>query len=1146
MTAKNRQIDLPPIPSLPPIQMPDASQFSASAHPSSRTNPQASRRHISSPHVSQDTFMTAQTSRDSPATPPAADEDYYGAPSPTFSQSSSLRKSISVDSFVKARQQGISQLTRTARGNTLSSNLAPPQEIRQRVHTQSASVSAESAASSSRVPLREREKPAVPPLPTPSRSRGTSVSTNADDREGPKFFDESDLERSEDLSRRTRKSKTMSRQLMPPPGELGLPSRLQSVNSSPSISASHPPAPIMPVRSSSLSHQLARQQQTMSVDTHIPSHRPQITIAVMGAAGCGKSTVIQKGLKVYGLSEPVVATIAPDMSDNDDRPVTCLERTGRLSFTSNSQEYVLRVIEVDTSRLDLNNTGCEDWEKPSLKGVVVCYDSSREDTFRHTVTGLREFAQLKIPVIVLACKSEMEKRIDPAYATRVLEEFDVGLVEVSVVNSVGKERIRGAFEWLLRAIYHELQAEIPGSARSERDGYRNPASPSVLGALTASEISRASSATPTAASVGATHLVASYPQTQPYLSQSMTQTETPPQSQPPSHMGTPLPSHAFRLPSPSGPPPSRTPTTPTSPSRARSTSDLLSEHEKSKREEREQYSAGRIVAHGSPNVRNRGSLNALSTVGGSGEGGNTADDSHDASRDVSVKESRAPPWMVLDELLDKLLFMAVSDDDPLFVSHFLLTYRRFASPRSVLLAMQKRMRALDQPTGDPMFACYAQLRICLLLDRWITTYPTDFAVSGAAGALRALIKFTLTKTYLLHYGAVFLPFLESTPTLQDRDASWALKVEEDSDESSLLSEEAEPAVAGSDSKSLPELPTRVARRHGSQAVPSQTVAARDRKSSLPLAVTAKALGLGSSTPSTSNHEGASDTPKQLLKKLQSMSDEVLKADFTQIAESITRVEARYFLAIEPRHWLQHVLTPGKKDPEKDPIAKYNQISNRLADWVVSLILCHDKPKKRATQIEKFVQVAEVLRVQHNYSALRAFVAGINSATFEGDISLEVFQARTPDQWKKFQSYDHLLQSVRSHQKYRMALRNSKGACIPALEIHLSDLIRADEGNPDYQDDDPTKIHWAKFNMMARFVDVITQCQEGCRASEQFRDVEKLKTQEPWYLRFESDAVLMGIEMQRSRIAPPDADGYDEFGQPHQSKDAAVIRKIFFW
>ena len=84
--------------------------------------------------------------------------------------------------------------------------------------------------------------------------------------------------------------------------------------------------------------------------------------------------------------------------------------------------------------------------------------------------------------------------------------------------------------------------------------------------------------------------------------------------------------------------------------------------------------------------------------------------------------------MTLDELLDKLLFVAVSDDgtelyhqsvrpfdlmtraDPTFVSHFLLTYRRFVPPRSILLAMQKRMRALDSHLSDPMFACFAQMK----------------------------------------------------------------------------------------------------------------------------------------------------------------------------------------------------------------------------------------------------------------------------------------------------------------------------------------------------------------------------------------------------------------------------------------------------
>ena len=102
--------------------------------------------------------------------------------------------------------------------------------------------------------------------------------------------------------------------------------------------------------------------------------------------------------------------------------------------------------------------------------------------------------------------------------------------------------------------------------------------------------------------------------------------------------------------------------------------------------------------------------------------------------------------------------------------------------------------------------------------------------------------------------------------------------------------------------------------------------------------------------------------------------------------------------------------------------------------VVSLILCHDRPKGRARQIEKFIDIANRLRNLHNYSGLRAIIAGINSATFEGDESLELLRTKSSEHWKNFQQWDQLLQSVRSHQKYRMALRNTKGACIPALLV----------------------------------------------------------------------------------------------------------------
>jgi hypothetical protein len=84
------------------------------------------------------------------------------------------------------------------------------------------------------------------------------------------------------------------------------------------------------------------------------------------------------------------------------------------------------------------------------------------------------------------------------------------------------------------------------------------------------------------------------------------------------------------------------------------------------------------------------------------------------------------------------------------------------------------------------------------------------------------------------------------------------------------------------------------------------------------------------------------------------------------------------------------------------------------------------------QIEKFTEIAAKLRYYNNYSALRAFVAGIHKVMLPGDEITEAFRTRSPGLYKTFQSWEVLLQSARSHRAYRMALHNTKGACIPAL------------------------------------------------------------------------------------------------------------------
>ena len=62
------------------------------------------------------------------------------------------------------------------------------------------------------------------------------------------------------------------------------------------------------------------------------------------------------------------------------------------------------------------------------------------------------FAHLRLPSVVLACKSDLEKRVDPHHANGVLKHlsstthYDVGLVETTTDNDHGKQKVRMVFE----------------------------------------------------------------------------------------------------------------------------------------------------------------------------------------------------------------------------------------------------------------------------------------------------------------------------------------------------------------------------------------------------------------------------------------------------------------------------------------------------------------------------------------------------------------------------------------------------------------------------------------------------------------------------------------------------------------------------
>lgn len=181
------------------------------------------------------------------------------------------------------------------------------------------------------------------------------------------------------------------------------------------------------------------------------------------------------------------------------------------------------------------------------------------------------------------------------------------------------------------------------------------------------------------------------------------------------------------------------------------------------------------------------------------------------------------------------------------------------------------------------------------------TYPQDFAAPGAAGALSALVKSMIGKTYLLHYGSDFLPFLEHLQNTIDSDSAWAHKADhllDDADDPYSISDGEDESLAVTTDSASSNLSS-VAPPHENSTSPNS----RERTQSLPLSAKALIMPIAVSHPP----DVTEISPKQLLKELYRQSLELQNYDCSEIAEEITRVEAKLFMEIEVCQFARYAL-----------------------------------------------------------------------------------------------------------------------------------------------------------------------------------------------------------------------------------------------
>ncbi|KAG8833059.1 hypothetical protein FRC17_000064, partial [Serendipita sp. 399] len=872
------------------------------------------------------------------------------------------------------------------------------------------------------------------------------------------------------------------------------------------------------------------------------SEEPDYCIAVVGAKGCGKSALTRKIVKSFQ---------SPRSAQIQVGEHTVPSIIFYVNFPSALKP--IRILEVDSAIVSSETV----WpaQLPRIDGVLLCYDASDEASFTRIPELVAGYHALGHALIILACKSDLRKLVSPRKGDACGKPYQVGLVEVSVMTESGKQRLRDCFNWEIKAIGRYRRAGKHSLS------YKNPASPDLLNGprppWEGSNPLIATGATsthplPNSSSVGSiagrhsNNSAPVLPLLDTYVASSAHTSihSTPPTV--PSTARTSLDSllvSSSNTPLSTTPPRRRSPSLPTtSPARTRSASDLMAGKAGTgsglavdTATSTSATASSNVTSTDAPLPRTA-STSSIQQVLSTPPQGHASSQRHDppSQKGVNVtnsgaaaasdtvrnqRESTSLQWATLDEILDKLLFVSVSGDDPLFIQHFFLTYRRFASPRSVLLGMQKRMRQLSQETRDPLLAKFAQMRICNLLLQWKENYPTDFGAPGTFGALSALLKQIVSNVHLVHYASDLLPFLEEVPKLTDRETFWSKKEEivgdDSDDEGEATDEEIIPQLEDDDDTYVGKgkaFEKRPPTSSNPSAPPHQTVGERPyppkasssapNVSTVPPPLPPPAASFQSRLPSGSISRDATEkvitadrvvgkSAKVNTKELRKVSNAIQEIETVHIAQEVTRRMLILFRKIEARDWLRRTLSTKEYDKEADSIGQLGHLFNYLCCWVSTMIIVFDTTAQRARIVEKLIAVAKALRQLNNYMGMKAVVAGINSVRGNDDEQLTQHMAsKSNSNFKQFKSLHVLLGSRGMGQTYRLALKHTVGPAIPDLERHGSDLIRTNEANLDYHPQDPSLIHWGKFTIIGKLVGTITLYQNRCFTMPDYRDLEE--------------------------------------------------------
>jgi len=827
----------------------------------------------------------------------------------------------------------------------------------------------------------------------------------------------------------------------------------------------------------------------------LPLRSPaSFVLAVVGHRGSGKSTVIRKGLKQYGLSRP----------NSLSEKVTSYSTFCLVDHS----ERTIEVLEIDAAVLLNGPTKRFSWPKflPSIDAVILCYDASEVSSFRSMSELLENFSIHGVRTVMLACKSDVEpKALNPYYASEMAAMYNVGLAECTSHTEEGRKRMRNCFSYLVMGV---------AKARAGKGSRSHSLRGSGQAAVAESDGTGTDGSGPS--------MVA-----QPKSLLGMT-----------SEMGR---ARGHSLPNARYPVGNRFPAEGMA---ARYGSNNNNDGCRLARDPYHRCSARCCAAN--RKLSNATTTNESEPLSMSNSEDEASSDQRHQSMVRNAELRLLQPkiqgtYVPVDELFDDFFFSAVSKKDPAFATTFMIFYRGFAKPIDLLMQAITRFEVLcEQEKTDEEVIRYSLIRMATMLREWVHEYPGDLSGPDTYPVLMNFYHRLLEHRHCADVVRAAEPAFLAVADAPDLDAAWSARLDShkpssvaadypvlnadmnpgsamaspasvsgsgggDSSNHSTLLPSLDVSVAmpsnvdgrpRADSGSVLASPSSLADSHSSttdmsrltassavvgrdRSLSNATAASFDRQPSL--ASSESSSGLWGPSPGTSSPgEFASNrapTPAENARnqaRIKAASDAILEMEVAQIGHELTIMAWSVFMDIKPRDLLRHALVPISQrldGPCMQEIRHFNYISA----WIVNMILAQSKVRNRTRMLEKFLTVAQWVRAEDDYATLYCIIGALESQS--------VFRLRNtwsglPDKQvlKAYQSLIKLMNSSKSYGAYRMALQSSQDRTIPYLGVIYQDLVSLSAGNPS-KDEQQEQVHWRKFELMREDLQTFVACQQ---------------------------------------------------------------------